>query len=173
MMDLRGWTKSGSAVGLDVLQNATQWQTFTLDYMPRPDTPGLVVLLRLLGGSDPVNGTLAIRNLTIEPWQDETFPAYPLLTSTASLSADGNTLYVMVINKSADQDLMTTVNLHHFAAGSARFYEVNGKAMNATNKGPDDFVGRTHDGTSISLAAPDSILHTFPAHSMTCLRFEK
>ncbi|MFG0248255.1 MAG: alpha-L-arabinofuranosidase [Phycisphaeraceae bacterium JB051] len=173
MMDLRGWTKSGSAVGLDVLQNATQFTTFTLDYMPRPDTTGLVVLLRLLGGQAAVSGTLEIRNLTVEPWQNETFPEYPLLTSTSSLSADGKTLYVMVINKSADRDLTTTVNLKNFVANKASYFEVNGKAMNAMNTSDEDFVGRTHNGTTLPLHKEGKLQHTFPAHSMTCLKLER
>ena len=173
MMDLRGWTKSGSAVGLDLLQDATDWKTFTLDYMPRPDTPGLVVLLRLMGGSAPVTGTFAIRNLIVEPWQNETFPEYPLLTSTASLSDDGKSLYIMVINKSADRDLTTQLNVQHFNATKAKYYEVNGKAMNAMNQTQDDFVGRTHNGTPLPTPLAGKLTHTFPAHSMTCIRLEK
>lgn len=173
MMDLRGWTKSGSAVGIDLLQNASQWTRMHLDYMPRPDTPGIVVLLRLIGGSDPTSGKLQIRNLKIEPWQDETFPEYPLITSTSSLSKDGKTLYVMVINKSADKDLSTHITLENFKASKVCQYVVNGKAMNATNKNNDDWVGRTHDGTVLKMPSSNSITHAFPAHSMTCLRFEK
>lgn len=173
MMDLRGWSKSGSAVGLDLLQNATQWTSYNLDYMPRPDTPGLVVLLRLIGGSDPASGKLEIRNIKVEPWQDEAFPEYPLITSTSSLSQDGKTLYVMIINKSADQAISTAINLKNFTAKQVQQYEVNGKAMNAMNQSSDDFVGPTHNGTVLKMQSPSSITHAFPAHSMTCLRFEQ
>jgi alpha-N-arabinofuranosidase len=93
---------------------------------------------------------------------------YPALTAAASLSADKQTLYVIVVNKHASQDLTTAVVLDGFAAGAtARTVTLTGPSLNADNAGAERVTLR--EGT-ISDAGP-RFSYTFPARSATALIF--
>jgi len=89
---------------------------------------------------------------------------YPSLTSLASLSADGKTLYVVVINKHATLD--QTVELHFEgvrAMGDAQFTRLNGPSLKATA----DEVELTEWREFVGATFWQPYVHTFPAHSVT------
>lgn len=57
-------------------------------------------------------------------------PHLPTLDSLATLSADGRTLYLAVINRSEDQDLSATIRISGWklaSDGPVRVFELNGK----------------------------------------------
>lgn len=93
---------------------------------------------------------------------------YPTLTSAASLSADKQTLYVVVVNKHATQDMAVTLALDGFAAAAeARTVTLTGPSLNTDNTQADQV--RLHPGAIAD--AGTRMSYTFPAHSATALVF--
>jgi alpha-N-arabinofuranosidase len=166
VMDSRGWQASGSAIAIRGLQGALEWTKFTDTYQPLPDTEAIAVLARVEGGTQPISGTLRVRNLRIEPWRSATYPARPSLSAYATRSADGKKLHLLVFNMSLDRDIATTVTWEGFQAGSATYSELNGVSANATNR-DDAKVGWSAEDASLKLNSATELQRVFPAHSAT------
>ena len=96
----------------------------------------------------------------------------PTLDSLATLSADGRTLYLAVINRSEDQDLDTEIRVSGRKVGagqSVRAFELNGKDKVAANPfGSSENVNIREKAVRVD-RSPFS--YTFPAHSVTVLEF--
>lgn len=153
------------------VESATgDWQTFTAMYTPVEDTPAIMVLNRIETGSEAVQGKLHIRNMRAEPWKMRTLPARPALRVFPSLSADGKTLYLMVLNLTLDTDIATDIAWDEtaFAGAAARYSEVNGESALA-GIGGVSFVAQ---GESLDLISAGSLRHVFPAHSATGIAIE-
>jgi alpha-L-arabinofuranosidase len=168
IMDGRGWRKAGSAIGVDGAESARgNWKTFSGMYKALKDTVSLAVLARIKGGSNPVNGTLQVRNIKIIPWKSETFPAYDALQLMATSSKDGNSLTLLVINKSIDKSVPTQISLKHFAAADvANVWTVTGPNASADSN------------VKISRKKPvpvkdNSVKYSFPSHSITAMVFKQ
>ena len=97
-------------------------------------------------------------------------PHLPALDSQATLSADGRTLYVAVINRSEDQDLSATMRISGWKLSTdspVRAFELNGK----------DKVAANPFGSSANVNIQEKSLRVerlpfscrFPAHSVTIL----
>ena len=170
MGDNRGWTATRSGSPYDGLQGYSDWTPLRLDYYPLRDTQGLVILMRCEHKRVGASGTLRLRNLKLEHIMPPEYPDTKLLTVTASKSADGNTLYLMVINRSLRRDLGTDVDLGDFAPRSAHLWRLSGPAMEATN----DQDPNTCRVTDHELTAPARPLRlTFPAHSLTAVELRR
>jgi alpha-N-arabinofuranosidase len=100
-------------------------------------------------------------------------PRLPTLDSLATLSADGRTLYLAVINRSEDQDLSATIRIEGWKLASdspLRVFELNGK----------DKVAANPFGSSANVNIQEKSLpverlpfsYKFPAHSVTVLEVE-
>jgi alpha-N-arabinofuranosidase len=161
--DSRGWPVTHSAIAIDGI--GADWKTFQARYHGLPDTAEVEMQGRLEAGSATLSGQLEVRNLKIEAFSAAHFPAYPLLTSSATLSEDGKTLHVIVFNKSTDQPISASFQLKGFQASSAKIWEVNGPSLNASTGVADTVEGAPLD---LSGASPT---HVFPAHSMTAIDF--
>ncbi|HEY8966602.1 MAG TPA: hypothetical protein VIM58_09170, partial [Candidatus Methylacidiphilales bacterium] len=160
--DSRGWEKTRSAVALHGI--TTEWKPFSILYQAPADATAVDLVARLETGKTVVSGRLEVRRLRIEARTGERFPDYPLLTASASLSADGKTLYLVVFNKSDKRDIPATVRLSGFRAASAKVWEVNGPGLGAF-----DGVAETVHGDSLAPQADGSVSRLFPAHSMTTI----
>lgn len=163
--DSRGYNQTGSAA-LISHGVTSEWRTYSGRYRTLTDTPGAEVVNRLedTGG---VTGRLEIRGIVVEVASGTRFPAYPLLTSAASLSADGETLYVIVINKSETDDLAATIETKGFAATSAKVWEVSAPSMAAI-----EGVAQTKSGAPAAVSA-GVLDHMFPARSMTAIELRR
>jgi alpha-N-arabinofuranosidase len=97
-------------------------------------------------------------------------PHLPTLDSLATLSADGRTLYLAVINRSEDQDLSAAIRVsgYNVALGdSVRVFELNGKDKVAANPfGSSENVNIREKALRVE-RLPFS--YRFPAHSVTIL----
>lgn len=164
LMDSRGWNQTHSGLGVDGVSNG--WKHFTGTYQLTPQTPSVEVAARLVADGKNISGTLEVHNLVVTASVSAHDAEYPLLTSSASLSADGKTLYLVVFNKSATDATSVTIHLPSFAAATARYWEVNGPALEATGH-----VTQTQQATVIPLSDKSSATHVFPAHSMTAIEF--
>jgi alpha-L-arabinofuranosidase len=163
MSDSRGWPSTRSAISIEGI--GMEWKTLQAVYNALPDTTAVDLQARLEFGDAKVSGKLEVRGLKIEAFSAPVFPAYPLLTSCASLSDDAKTLHLIVFNKSTGQDIQARLNLASFHAASARVWEVNGPGF-AVSDGVAEIVHG--DPLDLSGAVPS---HIFPAHSMTAIDF--
>ncbi|XHR31165.1 MAG: alpha-L-arabinofuranosidase [Chthoniobacteraceae bacterium] len=169
--DSRGWNASGSAIGIQGLQAAREWEHFSDIYQPMPDTQGLTVLARVEGGSTPITGTLDIKNLRIEAWSNAAYPERPALTSYATRSADGKKLYLVVFNLTLDQDYPAQLSWKGFAARHATYSELNASGAASVNR-PPTLTQWTATDTPLKLKSPDQLSHSFPAHSATGIELD-
>lgn len=97
-------------------------------------------------------------------------PRLPALDAVATLSEDGHTLFLAVINRSERDDVRTAIRFHNWSprAEAARIYELNGKNRDAANPyGRADNVNVREKTISMG-QAPWSYI--FPAHSATVLQ---
>ncbi len=160
--DARGWGSTRSSAVIDGV--GTDWKAFQGEYRSLPDTAGVELQVRLLGGGSKISGQLEVRGLKIAASTAPQFPAYALLTASSSLSEDGKTLHLIVFNKSAEQDIPAQLHVAGFQAASASFSEVNGPSFDAV-------TGVTSSqGTPLDLTGTGPS-HVFPAHSMTAIDF--
>lgn len=163
MGDTRGWNAVHSAIAVPGIDNAREWKKFEGNFVTLLDCPGSTVLVRVEQIAGPISGKLEIRNLKLEAFTPDSFPAYQALTSCSSLSADGKTLYLMVFNKSPDAAIKTKIELKGFNATKAKSFELfqrdTGSLAYFTPKEEDFAV--TETGTE----------RIFPPHSMTAIEF--
>jgi alpha-L-arabinofuranosidase len=164
LMDSRGWSQTHSGIGLDGI--ATEWKHFDGAYRLDPQTPNVDLTARLMAEGKNVTGALDIRNLAVSDVVAAHSAAYPVLTGSASLSADGARLYLIVINKSATDSVATTLHLNGFSAARAQYWEVNGPSLESTTG-----VTETAHGAPLSLTGAGTLHHVFPAHSITAIEF--
>jgi len=167
--DGRGWPATHSAAAYDGLEACRDWTPFTVDYTPLPDTAEIAVNLRCEGKPAQSQGILRLRNLSLQTVSPATFPAVRMLTVNASISSDRGTLYLMVVNKSFDRDLLTDIDLGGFRPRAAHAWTLTGPAMDATNE--TDPLACTVSDRDVPLTSP--LLVTFPARSMTALELTR
>jgi alpha-N-arabinofuranosidase len=107
---------------------------------------------------------------TDRPWKVADLSPFTLLDVTATCDAASHELCVAVVNRSADQEIPTTLLLDgHSLIGELAAFEVNGPDACARNSFEEpEVVGvRTHQ---MPATGGGSIEYTFPAHSVTLLR---
>jgi alpha-N-arabinofuranosidase len=94
----------------------------------------------------------------------------PTLDAVATLSQDGNTLYLAVINRSEADDMATTIRLNNWTSrveSAARVWELNGKDRDAANPfGSTENVNVREKALALERV---SFSYRFPAHSVTVL----
>lgn len=142
-----------------------EWEQFRTRFQGIVNSTGIQIQAQLESLDRPVSGRMEIRKLRLEAFTPASFPAYSLLTTTASISADGKTLYLIVFNKSDQQDISAEINLRNFGAKSAKVWTVNGPDLLA-KVGVNETVS-----TPPSAAIGAGWKHVFPAHSMTAIEF--
>ena len=163
LVDGRGWhqTRSGNAV--EGLQDADDWCRFSGPLKTLPDCESLILLWRILAGDAPVSGTVEIRDVSIT--RLPSFPPYAALTATASLSADGEALYVMVFNKHHALPIRTRLGVKDFEIGEGRIWTVTAPSMESLTAG--ELSGR------LPAVQNDAFTYTFPPHSMSALELRR
>lgn len=172
MNDARGWDKTRSAIGVEGIERAKEWTKFEGKFATLPDAEGAAVVWRLRSGAEPITGNVEVRNLKVQAWRAESFPAYAALTSTASLSPDGKKLFVIVFNKHHADDIETKLDLRGFAAKRARRWTVSGPSLEAVNTEQEQ-VREIESGVETPAAPAQLLSHRFTARSMTAWEFER
>ena len=169
LCDIRGWTATQSAVALPGLGEARAWQTFSTTFLSLPDSPGVNLVARIEPANQTVSGTLNIRNLRLELVNRPAVqPPYAALTSTASLSRDGKTLYVVAFNKSADQDIDAPVVVSGFQPSSATGWVVNAGSLDG-GSWSDPGAREVETPLNVTLDASRTAHVLLPAHSMAAI----
>lgn len=170
--DARGYDAVKSGTGVMGAELVKDWTPFSCVLLARPDFPGGSLSLKLEDGSYPFNGailnpakgTLQLRNPKVELFTPPPPLKYQELTALASLSLDGKTLHLIVLNKSYDQTIDSKISLQGFAAKTAK-----------------SWTAFQEDVASIDYAAPivkdmgevggDALKTSFRPHSMTVIDF--
>jgi hypothetical protein len=163
MNDPRGYAVMPSALAIGGLEHATEWKAFDgIDHTDK-EANGAILLARLKI-KQPITGILEIRHLRIQAGTRETFPAYPLLTVTASRSLDGHSLYLVVFNKSLDRTIPTQINLPDYAFKSVKCSQVTDR--------PEAIIAAPITEIPITPTADGhAVQHLFPPCSMTAFTF--
>lgn len=172
VIDARGWNATRSGIAIEGVEGASEWKHFTAKFGALPDNVGTEVNWRLIPGTEPVTGTLEVKNLKVVTFEPEKFPAYAAVTSASSLSQDGKKLYVMVFNKHHAEAISTTLSLKNFPATQARRWTVTGPALESTNI-DQEVVKETESGVKVTVSAGKPLTYRAPAHSMTAWEFTR
>jgi alpha-N-arabinofuranosidase len=168
LMDKRGWGATQSAIGLEGLEAANTWQTFSKDYQTLSDATGVAGVVRLRGKSEAgVNANVEVRNLKIVR---KVIQPYDLLTASSSISADGKTVYLIVFNKSPINTIQTKIQLRGSATGEAKIWTVNAASLDATDEKAE--VARETVSGAIVKKENDAFILSLPEHSMSALEFK-
>ena len=94
----------------------------------------------------------------------------PVIDSSATISGDGRTLYLAVINRDETNATNTTVNLDHWKitpGADVRAFELNGIDRDAANPYGSSANVNIHEKRIV--ADGSSFTYTFPPHSVTIL----
>ena len=172
MIDMRGWAGPLTGTAIDTLGMARQWTPFSVRFTTPEACPGLDISLRLLSTNMPLSGLLEIRKLSVRTVTQERFPAYQVVTASASLAADGQTAYLMVFNKHETDTIPVDIDLRDFAAVSAAFWRVVSPTMAATNSpaGPSEWRADRENG---GLEPGQLQSYLLPPCSMTAFEFRR
>ncbi|HEX2950206.1 MAG TPA: alpha-L-arabinofuranosidase C-terminal domain-containing protein, partial [Armatimonadota bacterium] len=174
LLDIRGWEATHSAIACEGIQKATDWKEFNVTFNSITDSPGVSICWRLIPKQNiPVSGTLEVRNLRITTNKPTTYPAYPAITASASRSADGKTVYLIVFNKHHAEDITTTIAVNGLGRRAhIRRWTVTGPSLTETNLA-EEAVRETESGVAMQLSPKGTLTHTFPARSMTAFEFSE
>jgi len=164
LCDRRGWQATKSAIAVTGVEKTTAWQRFSARFMVKTDCPGAHVLFRAENVGTGLSGKVEIRGLKVNILSTNCFPAYPVLTTAATLSQDGKKLYVMVFNKSVDKAITAKVDLKGFqAVENAKVWQ-----LSRDDYGAKDYMAPFETS---SVVINNGVERTFPAHSMTAFEF--
>lgn len=164
--DGRGWTATRSVASTPDLTGTHDWTHVEVEYVSLSDTRELSIQARRLGGAGAVQGRAWLRDLRVQKFIPQRFPAVPYLGVTASRSADGKTVYAIVVNKNLEQSLRTAITLTGAKPQAARAWSLVGPSVDATNE---------QDPNNVQLVPRDlglvqnSFPVEFPRHSLTAL----
>ncbi len=163
LMDSRGWNETHSANAVEGVENAGEWTTFSGRMTTLPDCESLVLLWRILPGEGEVNAIAEVRNIRLTPV--EPAPPYAAITATASLSADGRTLYLVVFNKNHGSAIDAEVVLEGFAVDGGQISTVTAPVLEARRVSRQSGPLPPHSTGGFS--------YRFPARSMNGLQLHR
>ncbi|MDR1280688.1 MAG: carbohydrate-binding protein CenC [Opitutaceae bacterium] len=165
LADGRGWDATASAVAITGAERSTGgWISVSNVYNGLADASEVQVIARFETGK-AFTGRLEMRNLRIEAHARESFPAYPLLTTTASISEDGRTLRLIVFNKSLDRKIPAVISPKGFAAATASYAELTDDLLS--------IVAAKEKHGEAALTADGSLRHEFPPASVTGITLQR
>ncbi|MFZ1979048.1 MAG: alpha-L-arabinofuranosidase C-terminal domain-containing protein [Bacteroidota bacterium] len=169
--DSRGWNKTKSAKSTLAITGTTDWQKVEVDYTPLPDTKKIDIRARRMSGGGPISGRAYFRDISVQKFMPQVFPAVPYLSVNASNTFTENQkkVYLMVVNKNMDFTIKTRVNINGMTVTKAKAWILNGPSVDATNE---------NDPRTVSIKEVDfgkvtnGFIVEFPPHSLTSLEVE-
>jgi alpha-N-arabinofuranosidase len=168
--DARGWMATKSCAIPTGITGTHDWTQVQADYRTLPDTTSMEILCRRLAGAGPIGGKAWYRDVRIQRITPGTFPAVPYLTADASRSADGRTVYLIVINKHQDQAIAASIALKGFIPRGAGMWSTIGPSIDATNEvNPDNVVLHA---LGLGPVRPGFVV-AFPPHSLSAVKLRR
>ena len=143
-------------------------------YAPYPDDPtkfvegGTALAYKLIGNNkgDTVRNSYIENNPVVKRSTE-----YEALRVLATQTDENGDLYLLAVNRDADNDITASVNLKGYAiSGSARIQTLNAADVAACNS-PDnpDAISISETETALGVGG-DSFSYTFPAHSLVAIK---
>ncbi|MEM2939336.1 MAG: alpha-L-arabinofuranosidase C-terminal domain-containing protein [Candidatus Bathyarchaeia archaeon] len=105
-----------------------------------------------------------------ENWEPEaSFNNIPFLDASATLTKDGKTLFIAVVNAHRDMDIECLIDLKDFTPDKrGQVFELNAKNINVYNDRENKNNVKVAEKPSIEVS--ESFVYTFPAHSATIIK---
>jgi len=95
----------------------------------------------------------------------------PYLTVNASKSSDGKKVYLMVVNKNIDEEMIFSIELKNFISSSkGQAWILGGPSIDATNEEKPDNVKIAHKRFDIE---KNTFVFTFEPHSVTAIEIKR
>jgi alpha-N-arabinofuranosidase len=168
VVDARGWSTVPWGVGIDSIRVTREWERHAAELLVLDDSPGVSLTWRVISEEVAVTGRVDLRDLRAIEVKDD--PPFDALTACASLSADGRTVYVVVINKHHAEDVAARVTVGGRRLAGCRVWEVTGPSLAATNL-VDEQVRETKTAAPVTLSTGRGFEYVFPRHSMSAFEF--
>jgi len=105
-----------------------------------------------------------------EHWEPYvSFSNVPYLDASATMSGDGKTLFIAVVNAHRDMDVECLISLRDFTPERrGQVFELNAKDINACNDRENKNNVKVEEKPDIEVS--ESFTYTFPAHSATIIK---
>jgi len=171
VQDGRGWTKTHSAASTGKITGTHNWQYVETAYLTLLDATVVNVLARRIGDIGPLKGRAFFKNVKLEKYLPSLETDIPYLSVNASKSGNGNTVYLMVINKNMNESITSTIDLKGFIPlKEAQAWVLNGPSVDATNEDNPNNVKIMNKKFEIT---KNPFTFTFEPHSLTALEIRK
>ena len=170
LADGRGWEATHSAAKIGGAPVDGAWHHYAGEYDSRPDATSVTALIRVEDPAPVINARVEIKNISVTASAGEVFPAYALVTTSASRSADGKTIYVIAFNKSSQQDIPIKIQVQGAKIRTARRWAVTGPSLGSTNVDAENVKETETDVVTPLIGG--SLRHVLPAHSMTAFELQ-
>jgi len=132
--DGRGWTVTHSAACSPSVTGTADWTKIEVDYISLRDTTELGVIARRISGAGVVKGRAWYRGVEVRKFRPKSYGAAPFLSVNASRSRDGQTLFLMVVNKNLREAIACAIEAEGRPVLSARAWALTGPSVDATNE---------------------------------------
>ncbi|MDR3688061.1 MAG: alpha-L-arabinofuranosidase C-terminal domain-containing protein [Fimbriimonas sp.] len=142
--DSRGWVVTHSASITPYIVGTSGWKKVEVDYTTLPDTTKVQIVARRLGGTGPVSGVAWYKNLSLTRIIPKSRPAVPVLSVTASMSSNRDSLYLVVTNKDLHREIPVKLTIKGFSPKSVHAMSLTGPSAESTNESDAQCVG-LHD----------------------------
>ena len=169
--DARGWPATRSAASTEKINGTADWKYVETVYQTLPDARAVTVIARRIGDKGPLKGKAFFKDVKLEKFIPGIDTKIPYLSVNASKSADGNKVYLMVINKNMDEAMTSTIDLKGFVpASKGNAWVLNGPGVDATNEKKHDNVKVTQHEFEIK---ENPFEFTFEPHSLTAIEITR
>ncbi len=170
VLDGRGWVVTHSGAATFRVTGTTDWQYVDVIYKTLPDAKTVTVIARRIGDNGPLKGRAYFKDVKLEKFIPIIDTKIPYLSVNASKSADGDKVYLMVINKNMDESEAVTIELRDFVpSGEINAWILNGPSVDATNEVTHDNVKITNKKVKIN---GNPFEFVFEPHSFTAIEIE-
>ncbi len=178
--DARGWKETRSAAHTEQISGTNDWQYIDILYRTLFDAEKVIVSVRRIGKEGTLKGRAYFKDVKLEEYEPAT--RIPYLSVNASKSWDGNTVFLVVINKNMDEAVRTSIELISFLPSDivasspgrdlkrADAWILNGPSIDSTNEIINDNVKIIPKRVKIN---SNSFEFIFEPHSLTAIEIER
>ena len=167
VLDGSGMVKNGFTSRTKEVAGTTEWQYMETVYKTSLNTDYIIIRVRRIGDKGPLKGKAFFKDTKLEKYIPALDTRIPYLSVNASVNRDRNRVYLMVINKSMDESITSSIDLKDFVpAGRASAWVENGPSIDATNEDNPENVKVVHSEFKVK---QNSFEFTFEPHSLTAI----
>ena len=169
VMDGRGWAATHSAIETGRIWGTTKWIDVSAEYTTLADASEILVIVRRLSGHGKIKGKIFVKDITLTEKTDSLPKGKDAVSVSASISGDGKTVYLMVLNKNVVDDIEAIVSLdNNKIAKVVDVWTLNGPNILATNEELSNNV--TINNIKVNVIDQNNLTYSFPPHSLTSIK---